>query len=263
MRIKKVKKLISRITLLFGFTIQKVPALRLFNFKSKGLLNPVYIEFIGASAVGKTTLYRKLNKKYIRKWLDIRQFAALNSHKNIEELIGPSSFYHDLANSKISITVENSVKSTGYDKLKSFYLASNAMKQDAYINYFNKKHTILSEEGLLQFYSEGVIKLFNENREKLIDLLNRRAIIYCYASPEIIVQRVLLRKEKTGHLWQGHKVSSEDELLRAVKRTLDEKEKLINIVKEFVPVLKINTAQSTASNLKEIHSFIERVRQLS
>src|SRR5699024_8263577 len=148
MSLRKYKRFLAGFTLPLGFIVQRVPPMRRFKPSDKG--NPVYIEFIGASGVGKTTLYKQIIKKYNAEWIDIRHFEALKSHKMKDGLIDSLAIYQDLARYKVDEILEGEEKILPGDKLGACRTSYNIIMQDALVYLFNKQDVILSEEGLFQ-----------------------------------------------------------------------------------------------------------------
>jgi len=255
MYLKKYKKIISRIMLPLGVTLQRVPPLRRMKFFKKDTA-PLYIEFVGASAVGKTTLYRKLYRWYGVEWIDIKHFVTLHADKLKGELYNLAPFYQDLASWRINdiLTKENAIRPI--EQLGAFRTAYSIIREDALIYQYNTNDIILSEEGLFQFFSGGIDSLFDNSLDEFKKLLRGRAMVHCYASVEVIAERIQKRQEKSQHLWFGHKVATSEELFQVIQRSLDEKRELINRLKKFIPVLEINTEDSLISNEKKIRDFI-------
>jgi|GEM_PF-1251542 len=255
--LNKSKSLISRITLFFGFLPQRVLPLR--RIKINKIKSPIYIEFIGASSVGKTTLYRQLYNVLGKCCLDIKQFVGLNSvDGHIEKYISDDSFYQILANERIEMVKNIYANHSPYNKLNAFRTATNIINEDAIVHFYNKNNIILSEEGLFQFFSNGFELLYHYDKDKFTELIKNRGYVFCYASPKVIAERVHLRRNKTGHIWFGHKVSNDDELLSVIKSNLEEKERLKNILKKYVPILEINTESSLLVNQQKIVDFINK-----
>lgn len=258
MGFKKYKHLVTHFTLPFGFTLQRVPKLKHF-FRNKNK-RPIYIEFIGPSGVGKTTLYRYLNRGMFLKWYDIKHFYLFNSTKISEKKIAEVNIYQHLAASRYNENKDSNLSLNYINKLNSLRTGYNIIREDAANYFYNEKDIILSEEGIVQFYTVGVNDLLHKNKIDIKNFLTNRAYIYCIASNETIFKRIKKRECQTGHRWSGHNLKSEEELYQVIKNNLEEKEQLVKKLKAFIPVLEINTENPLEFNKKKIIEFINSLK---
>ncbi len=259
MAIVDIKKIIAKMTLPLGFTIRRVTPLRRFQFFQEKKPTPVYIEFVGGPAVGKTTLYRQLNKKPLVEWIDPKHFSTMHYDKVNVKLQDPKSFYQYLASWRINHLASARSLLQPTDRLEGCSSSYNVLREDALIHVYNKKDLILSEEGIFQFFSGGIGSLRDDDRESFELLMQRRAIVYCVASVEAIASRIEKRRQSGGTNWYGHNTSTHEELLRVIQQTLNEKDALISILKEYIPVLEIDTENSLRDNERKIRTFIRAV----
>jgi|SRR5690554_840522 len=249
----KYKKLFKGITLPLGFSLVGIPKLkRLFLIKK--IKQPIYIEFIGVSGVGKSTLYKYVNKGLYKNWLDIRHFEEFNSDK-VQDLIGNLPlYYNELGKYRINMVLKG--EESHVEKLNAFRTGYNILKRDALLHLLNKKDIVMSDEGILQFYLDGIINLYKENKDDFLTLLKNRAVIYCYAPSEVVVNRIMDRKNKRGHLWYKHKEMSYQELIEFTQGSQKKIEDMVSILEEFIPVLKVDTTDHFKVSKQKILSFI-------
>lgn len=249
------------ITLPFGFTVRRIRPLKPLQFLRARRKSPVpvYVEFVGAPAVGKSTLYTHLNKRHRVEWMDIKHFSHFHYDKPNVGLQGAGSPYQYLAEWRLAHLVGDSSTLRPVDRLEGCSSSFNVLREDALVHLHNKRDVILSEEGIFQFFGKGIGSLYSDNFEQFNSILSRRAIVYCVASPDLIVQRIRKRKMANATSWYGHNVSTAEELYRSVKDTLDEKSALIELLRKYIPVLEINTEDSLGENEKKIRAFITTV----
>lgn len=248
------KIILKKITLPLGFTLGSTPKLKRFSI-CKRINKPVYIEFVGASGVGKSTMYKKISKGYCNNWLDILHFEELYSDKIADLINELPSYYNELAKSRFDY-VSNGTDSY-IEKLNALRTGYNILMRDGLLHLLNKESVVVSDEGLLQFYSKGVINLERYNKKDFLKLIKNRKIVYCYAPADVIVERIIERQSKLGHLWFKHKGKSRETLLEVVNDNNKRINLMISIVENYIPVLRINTNEQDSVNINLIQSFIK------
>lgn len=249
-----MRRIINKLTLFFGFFIQRIPSL-----KSLPLLtnrNPVYIEFIGASGVGKSTLFEKVMNKSWKKWMSIKHFEVLYRQKLKSRDFDKQPLYQELALYRINEVVSAQDEILPFDMLEACSSGYNTISLDALVHLYNKESIVISEEGLLQFNSNAIKHLITSDKNSMKSLLNNRAVVYCYTSPEIVVDRILKREMETGNIWFKHKGLSKDELYKVVSDNIEEKHNLIKVLEKHIPILYIDTNEDLKNNRKKVIDFI-------
>lgn len=219
---------------------------------------PLYVEFVGLSGVGKSYLFNKLDKEK-NKWLGIKNFWQLFSHKENNSLLESIPFYQYLAEEKINRTLKRDWLST--DHLAYFRYFHVVINKDALVYKLNKNYIIISEEGLLHNFGSCIEKLYKIDQNKFRKILKNRAIVYCFAPSKVIADRIIKRRKTSEKLLSQYKVDSRRELLQNIDRDLEIKQRVICLFKEYIPVLEINTADDVKQNAEKVENFIEELQE--
>jgi shikimate kinase len=251
-----IKQIIKKITNKLGFEVRKIKTKK--EIKLVPLNRPIYVEFVGISGVGKTTLYREVKKQRGKKakWIDVREFLGSQKYPLKEELFGK---YQEIIDYKIKYIVNKSFSALDKMKLISFFYKN--ISEEIIVNYYNKNTTVIFEDGMLHNFSDALNYVYNSNKELFLELIKDRIVVYCYSTPETIANQIIKRKNE-GALRPQHKVSSFEELVEKQKQSLKNKEQFINILKEnHVPFLMINTSDDIESNAKKVNAFISSLQK--
>lgn len=220
--------------------------------------SPILVEFVGASGVGKTTLYKNVFKQIKSKWIHITEFRRIFiSHidgKTTESL----SCYQELAQHKIQSVVSRNY--TGIDQMNLIKYFHTVLIDDSLVFLFNKNYNVISEDGLIHNFSDCLAPLFKSNKEAFECIIKNRAIIYCYTSAEVIAKRILEREQTTGQLRPQHKVNSFAELVNLQKKSLELKQQLIDFLsKHDIPTLYIDTSKPMTENVMQVKDFLTKL----
>lgn len=181
-----------------GLKILKIdPRAPIFFRKIKRYKKPLYIEFLGASGVGKTYLYKRVIRKQ-KNWVDKKNYDYnLARGWNVP-------FYELLAEEKIKL-----INKSGYsnlDKMFLFTFSEAVLLRDLYIKTTNHDLIVSNDDGILHNYTDVLNNIItNKPSQDLIWFLSNRLAVFCHASPEVLVERIYNRKEKDGQIRPQHK----------------------------------------------------------
>ena len=221
--------------------------------KVKG--EPIYVEFVGVPGVGKTTLYENVFKEVKRKWRNIHELQKLLYKHTDGKAVESQSYYEGLAQNKMQSL--GSRNYSGIDQMKIVKYFHSVLVADSLVHLFNTDYNIMSDEGLIHNFGEGIFELFNSNNEEFKSLMKQRAVIYCQTSAEIVAKRILEREEKTGRLLPQHKVESLEELINLQKKSLELKQLFIDFLSNHdIPVLSLDTSNPMNDNVEQVKHFL-------
>ena len=248
MILKKISRLINK--------IERKSYDNFFNCKKKSGI-PLYIEFVGVSGVGKTTLFNYFKKKTNINWIDISCFVYRNNNKfiNFDKFENHQLLAH---NKLLKVSQEDHLP---FDKLQLLNFFYSVLRDDILVKELNVNETVISEEGLIHNFGDNILNMENIKTFDLDSLLSKRAFVYCYSTPEKVAKQILLRKDITGKLLPQHKNLTESMLVSAQRLALQEKSLLINYLqKRNVPVILIDTGNDLNENFREISNFILKLQ---
>lgn len=243
---------------LFGIRIAKIKKNHSVKQKAE---KPVLIEFTGVSGVGKSVVFSSLTDLKNEWWEAgrfIRQHQNILNDIEISELIDSNPFYQELAETKIDSTAAANFVNT--DKLRHLRNYEYYIKSDAILTSKNTESIVCTDEGLIHYFGNEIKTLIeNGNHKQEIErILKNRIIIYCYAKPDTIANRILKRKEETGRLSPQHKVGTFEELVEILNRGLIQKNELMSFLQNHsVPVLFVNTEDKPGQNVSKMINFIK------
>ncbi len=241
---------------IIGFSIYRTKKIKPIVFKEND--RPILLEFVGISGVGKSTLFHEL-KKHKKLWIEVREFMQMNRAANTNTILDDNVIYQEIADSKLHSVLQQQMAPA--DRFRVIHWGYTTLIEDAVISSLNINSTIVSEEGLLHNFGDCIEQLHHINKFKFNEIIQKRAVIYCFTSPEIIAKQIENRKLETGRIIAHHKNKSFDELLVIHKRELEEKERFINLLeKNNVPIIMINTSDELQGNVLKINTFIEKLQ---
>lgn len=259
--LRKINKLLAKY---FGVKLIRAEHRGLFEkIKAKRSIEtdrrPLYIEFIGIPAVGKTTLFKKIKCSAKSGLIRLNDFLAFKSDEWDINLLDKLEVYQKLAAYNIERTAGSDRLAT--DKLRFFSWYRTVIIQDATIERYNLYHTIISEEGLFHNFGPAIERLAKEEPAIYSELVKNRAIVYCYAPKERVAHQIIKREKKQGNLLPQYKTSSFEELVEVVEKSLEAKREFITSIKESLPILEIDTSNDIKSNVESIEQFILKLQQ--
>lgn len=220
---------------------------------------PLYIEFTGASGVGKSTLFKELynKEKWNREWLTPDEFIRIETAKINNRLYNKT--YENIIERKMEAIHRMEVSPSDKMNLVSFF--NKNIKKEIITYHFNQNQTIINEDGLLHNFGKHVCQLLEQNRISA-HILENRAIVYCLSSPETIVKQIRKRDKEKNAIRPQHKNKTQKQLEQQQKRVLKRKENQVELFKKMdVPILKINTEESIDKNAQKVSKFIHEVQK--
>ena len=246
-----INKVLER-TVGFNLKRTKIRCVR----KIKG--DPIYVEFVGVAGVGKTTLYENVFREVKRKWRNIHELQRIFIDHNYVIATESQPCYQILAQCKMnSIGTRNL---NGIDQMKLVKYFHSVLIADSLVHLFNNDYNIISEEGIIHNFGEGLLVLSENNSQEFENLIKHRAVIYCYTSAEIVAKRILEREKKTGRILSQHKVGSFDELVKLQEKSLEQKTILLDFLKKYgIPFLTIDTSNPMFENVNIIKDYLAKL----
>lgn len=219
---------------------------------------PIYIEFVGVPGVGKTTLFKEIDFNMHPNLITSSKFLNYHSIKDKINSLDKNEVYQKLADYSFArISKSNYLHS---DKLMLAAWSYYAISTDLEIVNSSSNHTIISDEGIFKNLRPSIYDLYKNDIELFKHLINNRAIVYCYASTEVIVNRIQNRINVHGNLLPQYKVDSYDELYNEIDGSLIKWDEFINYIKDYLPILRIDTEEDIYQNTLKIADFIRMLQ---
>ncbi len=118
------------------------------------------------------------------------------------------------------------------------------------------------EDGLFHNFGSAIIELHQKNEIDLISLIKNRALVFCYANPEIISKRIIERHQTIKHIRPQHKNKTLNELTESQTTSLNNKKMFVDLLRgKGLPVLDIDTSDNLESNAMKVKEFIKNLQE--
>lgn len=249
-----MEKIANKIFSLLGLEVYRKPLFNSIQFGEHQ--QPIYVELVGVSGVGKSFIYHQLTK-YQRNWWTTAEFIKQLEKVDADQILEQHAFYQDLAALRLQ-TIQN-LNILPSSKFRIAHWNYRSLQDDAVIFQHNKNALIVSDEGLLHNFSNELTDLMVQKPDQVKPFLKNRAVIYCHASVDEIVQRIEKRTQETGRTVAHHREKNTKELYEIVEKELHEKEAFIQMLAlAGVPILKVSTQHQIKDNVKKITDFIKK-----
>lgn len=239
-----------------GIQIIKTPgrAIGKVDFDKESL--PVFIDFIGPSGVGKTTLYNEVYKqrRHPMDWLSPKEFIHAQGNIMLDGNI-PSD-YEEIVRMKIENVCRNEIYKP-IQMLNQFSFLQKVMKEEIIIKTFNSNQKVIYEDGFFHVFGEEIKLLLEKDSERYESFIQNRALILCVSTPEKIASQIIKREKVEGRRAQ-HINKDLETLIQQEDKTLEMRKNLAHFFgAQGVPILVVDTSNPLNENGKEITSFIK------
>jgi septin family protein len=221
--------------------------------------SPLYIEFIGPSGVGKSTLYNEAKRQNKQNnWIGAKEFVKVSNYHIDDTFYSPK--YDNLAEVKLQYFPIKDISS--WDRMKLIAYFYSNIRREVIINLNNKNSTVVFEGGILHNFDLEIASLHQSKPALFKELIDKRAIVYCCNTPENIAKQILKREKETGQIRAHHKTNSFEELVKQQKDFLEMNETHIETFSRYqVPVLTVDTSDNLAKNAHKVNAFIRKLQQ--
>lgn len=250
-------KILKKVVYSLGFSIKR-------NHQGKKVVfaanaRPLYIEFVGVSGVGKSTLYRAMqaHQKAGEKWMERLVFLGYQPKIHIDDII--STTYLRILENKTEKIWRSAL--TNLDKIKLLSFFYQNIQEEAATLLYNKNATIINEDGIFHNFQPELLDIYNNDLQLFRELAKDRAIVYCTNSAENIAKQIGKRQFESNENRPHHKVKTLEELLAIQNTLLQETSTFVKTLEEIsVPVLVLNTADDLSENVRRVNLFINEMQ---
>lgn len=252
-----IKHLLKKIFRTLGYNLVRIKPIVPPKIFAKSNM-PLYIEFMGPSGVGKTTILKETFKIKERNlnWLTPEEFIKLENLSVNDEIFG--STYQEIINCKINKVIAQDLISS--NKLRLFSFLYSNIKDIALVHHYNKNYTILSDEGFFHNFGDSISDLHKTSFEGFSTIISNSAIVYCTAKPEIIANQIMERDSLSYLINPYHQYKNLRELIEYQNTSLEEIDKCVRLFRQFnIPVLDIHTTNDPKENAIKVREFITKV----
>ncbi len=211
------------------------------------------VELIGPPGVGKTTLIDHMAQDAInRTWVTSQEvMGCLGDREPVPETF---SDYEVLLGLKLEATLKYDFKVTNKDKYSLLAFFRSVADQDIRVRQ-SGAFTVV-DDGLLQNYSNEMGRLYHENRDVFLRLVQNRSVVYMRASEKTVHERIIHRKA-AGQLIRIHRGCNDDDLIQFTKRVLEDMTTFVEILEQaHVPVLFLDAWKAPEEYTNQVLEFI-------
>lgn len=242
-----------------GFRIQRLPktvALTQAHRRDTSMV----VEFMGASGVGKTTLrdfylktYGRSLKDHVMTEADLSRFTIDLKKNDFPQM----EIYNRIFSIKLIRMGEK--RDSLFRNKRRFKMFLDTLIADCKIRYFMTDHIFFLDQHVFKFFTTDFLSLEDSEIQK--ELLKNRIIIYCYASPETMMEFIKKRTQE-GTTRLGHQGKSEEEIFASATAHWDESQEEIRRLKASgAALLEIDTGDGLQENAVLIREFIQEHRR--
>lgn len=215
----------------------------------------LYVEFIGISGVGKTTLYSKWRENMRKGLTWIGADDYINLFKSKSTVKPANNFYQVIIDKKYELYKDKKYDLPTTLRLMRFFFKK--IEEEIFITETNLNYTVAMEDGIFHCFEDCLINLNKTHRKEVEKLLKNRICIYCYADPKDIVNHIGKRKQIINRLLPQHRNKNREQLLAFVKNAIQEEQVFLALLQSLnVPILKIKTTDNPEENIKRIDEFV-------
>lgn len=219
------------------------------NPPDNGRPDRTIIDVIGPPGVGKTTIIKHLLKNGI---IGRKRIPVLGLHElcNLNDPLFAS--HPKLIFQKEKSNYKNARKLHGLQKKLNILFSDIYLKEK---NTTNK--VLLVDEGVGHHFTSKLIALSDSDPDTFNSIMSYRAFVFLSASPEIITERVVERRDSVGKIIPAHKNMEADALFLHSKKTLALRRELYQKTQSAgVPCIEINTELGVSESAALLKQFI-------
>lgn len=255
---KYIKAVLLNLIRILGYDIVRIKNYKIKPWHIAG--NPLKIEFVGPSGVGKTTLFKKLLQGRGREdeWISLDEFLSTCSNRNINNTTRDESY-----DSLLEYKTKNVLQKKSYAIFTQLGLLSffyQNLKKDIFLSQINKDCKVVWDDGIIHNFSTELISLAKEDERLFSAFINNLAVVYCYASEDFITKNILKRQQEKGQTRPQHIGLGSEQLNSSNQHSSKIKLETVKLLKKHsVPVLEVNMAADAAENVKKIRAFIHKL----
>lgn len=242
----------------FGLQISRTPGRISRQIDFHKTSRPFFIDFMGPSGVGKTTLFNEVYKQRSKNldWITPEEFVH-NKKFTFSDIV--SSFHQDILEFKINEILRQKTFRTS-DKLGLLDFINKIIRKEVIINHYNQNQKIVFEDGFFHVFGFEIKELVEKDFKTYQGFIQNRALVFCYTEPENLVENIL-KRSKTDWVRTQHKNLSKEELLIQEEKTLEQRRELAYFFRDQnLPFLEIHTFENLKENAKKVNDFIEKLK---
>jgi len=254
-----VKWIIKRLFSVFGYRLAKMRPKPEERPQHRGAIRdqPFYIEFIGPSGVGKSTLYNAFKQHRTDKdtWIGIDEFLGTLPDRKLTKEV--PAIYKRIIKRKWEFEAKRDPSFRDLDFYMNYFFRN--LKEDILQFSHNTQSMVVSDEGLFHNFGDCLMALQAETEaEAQVRAITRnRAIVLCHGAPETIARQIRDRESRTGVINPRHVGLSDEELMemhRSLEDTYAERSSFITSL--GIPILELHTADLPDDNMERFRTFL-------
>lgn len=202
---------------LFGRKLLFVDKNQIDNYSAENLK---IINLIGAPAIGKTTMTKKMLKNGIL-------YTKRTKIKIKPEL---NELYLEILKNTIS-------KAETLNEIRD--RISDIVFDQSILNKKELDGVIFVDQGLPHFFYSEILRLYKSDKKRLKEVTRGRGVILLYCNPADILERIEKRKEATGKVVRWHEGKGAEEIIDYTNKMQSTYFKIAEIFDEFKCFVKV------------------------
>lgn len=221
--------------------------------KLKSFDRPFYVELIGVSGVGKSTLYKQLRDKFIEEnnWAEVKDFVYSGTFE-FPDQNRVSPVYKQIFDKKFSI-IADQYGIEDQITFMSFFVRN--IREEIIAKYNNSRYCLIAEDGFLFNYWDAIHELYRNSRLPA-ELTGNTAVVHCYNSAENVTAQVFKRMETTNEIRPYHRHQSYTEIMNAQVSELERMSRYVDFLEaNGLRILRIDTSEDISLNAEKINRY--------
>lgn len=238
-----VKAYIRRVTSAAGFEVKRLDSLQTAPSLSRGC-----ISFIGLSGCGKSTLIHYL----VAQRLIVRKRRSSAPAPN-------DTFVDDVRLDEAYVALMREGLRARVTPERARFLI-DAIYKDWKLTRMSAAQCIVQDEGIFHHLPNEISNLSREDGAIVRQLARNRAIVYCFADPDIVANRIIRRRQDTGRVILQHRGKSDAAIRASLHDIADARLYMLEELDRCgIPFIKIDTGGEASNAASQFACFLRRL----